>query len=128
LRMSLGTKAYNVKHILNVASYLKSLLKYIANTRRFASVFGDVVLLKEKNNESNYKKTSLPHTNILTSVSPSVGVTFRAPARINIQHLTLARTYNLTTIDTTMCMALPQWTINKDSKNGIIRREIVQQQ
>ncbi|KAG2108227.1 uncharacterized protein F5147DRAFT_560963, partial [Suillus discolor] len=42
LRMSLGTKAYNVKHILNVASYLKSLFKYIANTRRFTSVFGDV--------------------------------------------------------------------------------------
>ncbi|KAG2033990.1 hypothetical protein BDR03DRAFT_830036, partial [Suillus americanus] len=42
LRAELGTKAHRMKHILNEPECLKALFKYIATTRRFETVFGDV--------------------------------------------------------------------------------------
>ncbi|KAG2063797.1 hypothetical protein BDR04DRAFT_961629, partial [Suillus decipiens] len=42
LRAKLGTKAHHLKHILNKPDCLKALFKYIATTRRFETVFGDV--------------------------------------------------------------------------------------
>lgn len=41
-----------MKHILNDAKCLKSLFKFIASTRRFEPVFGDVSLPKDKNDRN----------------------------------------------------------------------------
>lgn len=49
MRMLLRMKAHHIKHILNETNCLKSLFKYIINTKRFASVFGDVLSPKELN-------------------------------------------------------------------------------
>ncbi|KAG1800393.1 uncharacterized protein HD556DRAFT_1192034, partial [Suillus plorans] len=42
LRAELGSKAHQLKHLLNDAKCTKPLFKFIASTRRFASTFGDV--------------------------------------------------------------------------------------
>lgn len=53
LRQELGTRAHHVKHILNEAECLKSLFKFIAKTRRFEPVFGDVSPPKDKNDRNS---------------------------------------------------------------------------
>ncbi|KAG1887447.1 uncharacterized protein F5891DRAFT_1222290, partial [Suillus fuscotomentosus] len=48
LKAELGTRAQQLKHLLNDEKCIESLFKYIARTKRFVSTFGDVTPPEKK--------------------------------------------------------------------------------
>lgn len=52
LRNKLGIRAMHVKNLLNEPECLRPLFEYIARTRRFETVFGDVTPSKDRNDEA----------------------------------------------------------------------------
>jgi hypothetical protein len=48
MRLELGTKVHHMKHVLNNRGYLKPLFKYLTSMRRFKTMFGDVIMPKDK--------------------------------------------------------------------------------
>jgi len=53
LRLKLGIRATHVKNLLNDPGCLRPLFEYIALTRRFEAVFGDVTPSADRNNDTD---------------------------------------------------------------------------